>query len=151
MENFPACIEVSRARCRKFRPLQLYSRSKVAKTGRTSSRASMIGDSRHSSRQDDVQTAAAATARHGRRQSKPATRCAACEHLLTAGPCSPGRAEQESYVEQFRRILDAKKAWNEEEHGAPIARLWLPRTCMHCASTQHLSLDPCMQQLLLST
>lgn len=27
---------------------------------------------------------------------------------------------QETYVEQFRRILDAKKAWNEEDHGTGL-------------------------------
>lgn len=75
---------------------------------------------------------------YGTPRSSPVKACdtmRCCEHLLTAGPCSPGRAEQESYVEQFRRILDAKKAWNEEEHGAPIARLCSGHGCLAPACT----------------
>jgi hypothetical protein len=41
---------------------------------------------------------------------------AVCSHACICTPRALHRP-QETYVEQFRRILDAKKAWREEVHG----------------------------------
>ena len=57
---------------------------------------------------------------------------------------------QETYVEQFRRVLEAKNAWNEEEHGRELDQRFMIFT-MLTSLTLHSLMNITCSRLLYST